>query len=121
LTKEDHLFNKGIIAFNKRQFYDAHEYWEELWLNYKLPDAKFIQGLIQLAVSYFHFFNKNINGARSMMKKCITKFEPYQNERGMDIQSLKRQIITVEDYFNKIIDTSVITDSYIIILKVSHK
>ena len=22
MTKEDHLFNKGIIAFNKRQFYD---------------------------------------------------------------------------------------------------
>ncbi|MBC8257315.1 MAG: DUF309 domain-containing protein [Candidatus Marinimicrobia bacterium] len=121
MTKENQLFNQGITAFNKRQFYDAHEYWEELWLNYKLDDAKFIQGLIQLAVSYFHFFNKNLNGARSMMKKCITKFEPYHNERGMDIQSLKKQIITVQNYFNKIMDTSYIADSYIITLKVTHK
>ena len=59
MKKEDVLFNKGIEAFNNRQFYDAHEYWEELWLDYKLNDAQFIQGLIQLAVSYFHFFNQN--------------------------------------------------------------
>ena len=121
MTKEDQLFNQGITAFNNRQFYDAHEYWEELWLNYKLDDAKFIQGLIQLAVSYFHFFNKNLNGARSMMKKCLTKFEPYQTERGMDVLILKSQIIMVRNYFNKILDTSVITSSYIITLKVIHK
>ena len=121
MTKDDQLFNQGIAAFNKRQFYDAHEYWEELWLEYKLDDAKFIQGLIQLAVSYFHFFNKNLNGARSMMKKCLTKFEPYQNERGMDVQGLKKQIITVQNYFNKIMDTSTIADSYIIVLKVKHE
>jgi predicted metal-dependent hydrolase len=46
MTKEDELFNKGIIAFNNRQYYDAHEFWEDLWLNYKLEDAKFVQGLI---------------------------------------------------------------------------
>jgi len=90
MTKEDELFNKGIIAFNNRQYYDAHEFWEDLWLNYKLEDAKFVQGLIQLAVSYFHFFNKNLNGARSMMKKCLTKFESYQRVRGVDVISLKR-------------------------------
>ena len=118
MSKEDELFNKGIIAFNNRQFYDAHEFWEDLWLNYKLEDAKFIQGLIQLAVSYFHFFNKNLNGAKSMMKKCLTKFEPYKRVWGADVASLKSQIIRVQNYFNEIEDTSIIEDSYIIILKI---
>lgn len=121
MNKEDELFNQGIIAFNNRQFYDAHEYWEELWLNYKLDDAKLIQGLIQLAVSYFHFFNNNLNGARSMMKKCLAKFEPFQNERGLDIIYLKEQIILVQNFLNEISDTSYIEDSYIIILKVIHE
>ena len=120
MTKEDELFNKGIIAFNNRQFYDAHEFWEDLWLNYKLEDAKFVQGLIQLAVSYFHFFNNNLNGARSMMKKCLIKFEPYQRVRGADVISLKTQIIRVQNYFNEIEYTSIIEDSYIITLKVIH-
>ena len=56
INKEDLLFQQGVQAFNERKFYDAHEYWEELWLEYKLDDAKFIQGLIQLSVSYFHLF-----------------------------------------------------------------
>ena len=41
MTIEDKLFQKGIDAFNDKCFYDAHEYWEELWLDYKLTDAKF--------------------------------------------------------------------------------
>ena len=121
MDKEYELFSKGIIAFNNRQYYDAHEYWEDLWLNYKLEDAKFIQGLIQLAVSYFHFFNKNINGARSMMNKCLAKFEPYQKVRGVDVISLKNQIIRVQSYFNEIEETSIIKDSYIIKIKVVHE
>ena len=121
MNNDEGLFQKGLDAFNNRQFYDAHEFWEELWLGYKLDDAKFIQGLIQLAVSYFHFFNKNLNGARSMMKKCLTKFESYQRVRGVDVISLKTQIIRVQNYFNKIEDTSIIKDSYIIKLKVIHE
>ena len=121
MKKEDLLFNKGIEAFNNREFYDAHEYWEELWLDYKLNDAQFIQGLIQLAVSYFHFFNQNLNGARSMLKKCLKKIDSIEVARGIDVIELKSQICNVQKYFDKIDNTSNITDSYIIILKVIHE
>ena len=112
------LFEKGLDAYNNKKFYDAHEYWEELWLDYKLKDAKFIQGLIQLAVSYFHLFNNNLNGARSMMRKCLGKFEGVEMARGMDINELKKQIEEVQDHFNNISNKSYIIDRYIIILKV---
>ena len=121
MTKEDELFQKGIDAFNDRCFYDAHEYWEELWLDYKLEDAYFIQGLIQLAVSYFHLFNNNLNGARSMMRKCLGKFEGVEMARGMDINELKKQIKQVQTHFNNISDKSYIIDSYIMRLKVLHE
>ena len=121
VKKEDVLFNKGIEAFNNRQFYDAHEYWEELWLDYKLNDARFIQGLIQLAVSYFHFFNQNLNGARSMLKKCLIKIDSIEVARGIDVVELKSQIFNVQKYFDKINNTNDISSSYIIILKVTHE
>lgn len=121
MTIEDELFQKGIDAFNSRCFYDAHEYWEELWLNYKLKDATFIQGLIQLAVSYFHLFNNNLNGARSMIRKCLGKFEGVEMARGIDINELKEQIKQVQTHFNNMSDKSYIIDSYIIILKVIHE
>ena len=121
MKKEDVLFHKGIEAFNNRQFYDAHEYWEELWLDYKLNDPNFIQGLIQLAVSYFHLFNQNLKGARSMIKKCLKKIDPFQTARGIDVIELKSKICNVQKYIINIDNTNDINDSYIITLKVIHK
>ena len=121
MKKEDILFHKGINAFNNRQFYDAHEYWEELWLDYKLSDSDFIQGLIQLAVSYFHLFNQNLKGARSMIKKCLKKIEPFQAARGIDVIELKAEIYNVQKYFNNIHTTNDINNRYLIILKVIHE
>ena len=121
VKKEDVLFNKGIEAFNNRQFYDAHEYWEELWLDYKLNDPNFIQGLIQLAVSYFHLFNQNLKGARSMIKKCLKKIDPFQTTRGIDVIELKSKICNVQKYIENIDNTNNINDSYIITLKVIHE
>ena len=121
MKKEQELFHQGLEAFNNRRFYDAHEFWEELWLDYKLEDAYFIQGLIQLAVSYFHYFNGNIKGARSMAKKCLVKFEPFDSARGIDIDILRSQIIDLQKRFIEIDDTSYNIDIYIITLKVIHE
>ena len=64
-VKEDKIKNKlfynGLNAFNDKDYYDAHEYWEDLWSDYILKDAKFVQGLIQLSVGYFHISNYNFN------------------------------------------------------------
>jgi len=121
LNKEEQLFHNGMQAFNDRRFYDAHEFWEELWLEYKLEDANFIQGLIQLAVSYFHLFNNNLNGARSMIAKCLVKFENFELDRGMNVNELKEKIKQVQEHFNNITDNSDIIDSYILTLKVIHE
>jgi len=118
MKQEDELFQKGIDAFNDRCFYDAHEYWEELWLDFKLEDTKFIQGLIQLAVGYFHLFNNNLNGARSMIRKCLGKFEGFERVRGINIKKLIKQVEEVQIYLNNIEDISYIIDRYILTLKV---
>ena len=87
------LFIKGLEAFNDRSFYDAHEYWEDLWSDYRLKDAKLIQGLIQLSVGYFHITNLNINGARGLLNKCIPKFQLYKsNTRGIDTELIINRV-----------------------------
>ena len=122
MNQENIIFKKGINAFNSRHFYDAHEFWEELWLDYKLPDATFIQGLIQLSVSYFHYYNGNLKGAKSMLKKCLTKFDCYNERvRGIDIIDLKSKIIDLQKLYFQIDSTSVNIDRYVITLKVSHE
>ncbi len=118
MADEKEIFNKGILAFNERRFYDAHEYWEKLWVNHKLKDAKFIQGLIQLAVGYFHLFNQNLNGARSMVRKSIGKFDSFEIVRDIDSPALVDEIKLLEFHLNSIDKTSCFIDSYIIKLKV---
>tara|TARA_B100002052_G_C15686812_1_gene508775 strand:- start:422 stop:799 length:378 start_codon:yes stop_codon:yes gene_type:complete len=74
--KED-LFIKGIVAFNNQDFYGAHEYWEEIWSDYKLSDPDIIQGMIQFSVGYFHFSNSNPKGAVGLLSKSIKKLTPF--------------------------------------------
>ena len=70
-------FSKGLIAFNNKNFYDAHEHWEDMWSNYYFKDRLFIQGLIQVSVGYFHITNLNLKGANGLFTKCIPKLEKF--------------------------------------------
>ena len=96
------LYNKGLEAFRKHEFYDAHEYWEDLWSDYYLHDAKFIQGLIQLSVGYFHISNLNINGAKGLLNKCIPKLEYFSPEyRDLDITLILDSVNITLEYLDK--------------------
>ena len=63
------LFQKGLAEYEKGDYFEAHETWEDLWSDYYLPDRKFVQGLIQLAVSFVHLGNGNMTGARNLLRK----------------------------------------------------
>ena len=121
MQNEKDIFKKGVLAFNEKRFYDAHEYWEDLWVNHKLKDAKFIQGLIQLAVSYFHLFNQNLNGARSMIRKSRGKFDSFETVRGINVLDLIEEIKRVDEHMNNIDEVSCFKDNYIISLKVNYE
>ena len=53
--EKDRLFQKGLDAFNSAHFYDAHEHWEEVWLETPNPEKMFLQGLIQVAAAFHHY------------------------------------------------------------------
>ena len=74
------LFYKGVDSFNKKNYYDAHEYFEKMWTEHKLEDKLFIQALIQLSVAYFHISNFNKNGAIGLFKKTFSKLNKYVND-----------------------------------------
>ena len=87
LDKRDLLFMKGVECFNEKKFYDAHEFWEDLWSDYPLKDALFIQGLIQVSVAYFHITNLNLTGSRSLFNKSLPKLKKFPfNHRNFDVK-----------------------------------
>jgi len=91
--KKEELFLSGLKTFNEENFFDAHEIWEDLWSEYYLKDRDFIQGLIQLAVCFVHLQNKNINGARSLLKKSTKKLYSFpHNHRNVKLKELKHMM-----------------------------
>ena len=90
------LFQEGLSHYRSGDFFESHESWEDLWSDYYLEDKKFIQGLIQLSVSFVHLRNGNINGAKSLLNKSKEKFQLFSGvHRTVNIKILLDQIETI--------------------------
>jgi uncharacterized protein len=62
-------YHRGICLFNARDFYDAHEVWEDVWRESEGLEKRFLQGLIQAAVAFHHHSTGNVVGACSLMER----------------------------------------------------
>jgi predicted metal-dependent hydrolase len=63
LTADEELhLERGIALFNSGKFWEAHEAWEEIWMNHPEDGRFFIQGLIQLAAAYHQLGKKVYRG-----------------------------------------------------------
>ncbi len=71
------LFERGIEEFNRQFFFEAHDTWEELWMETTGNHRLFYQGLIQTAVGFYHLGNQNYKGACSQFGKALSKIEQY--------------------------------------------
>lgn len=62
----DPLYLRGIEQFNREEFFEAHDTWEELWTEFRGEGRNFYKGLIQTAVALHHAGNNNYHGARKL-------------------------------------------------------
>jgi hypothetical protein len=80
---------RGIVHFNRREFFEAHEVWEAIWMESRRDRADFFKGLIQAAVAILHFSNGNLSGARKLyegQKRLLIAYAP--RFLGLDVQGL---------------------------------
>ena len=56
------LYRAGIELFNRGEFFEAHEVWEDLWHACASADRRFYQALIQAAVAAYHWGRGNAAG-----------------------------------------------------------
>src|SRR5215468_11183498 len=84
----DPRYLAGILFFNQRDFFEAHEVWEDVWTEASGPERRFYQGLIQAAVALHHFRNGNVRGALKLYRTGRAYMEPL-GERffGLDKQT----------------------------------
>ena len=72
----------GISLFNRAAFFEAHEALEDVWRAAPVPEKKFFQGLIQIAVGLHHYGNGNLVGARSLLARAARNLGAYPETFG---------------------------------------
>jgi predicted metal-dependent hydrolase len=88
--KKGHLFQTGLDAFNSAHFYDAHEHWEEIWLETPNPDKMFLQGLIQVAAAFHHYSRNNLQGTKNLLQAGVSKLDFFpEKHRGLEVEPLR--------------------------------
>jgi predicted metal-dependent hydrolase len=91
--EKDRLYQKGLEAFNSAHFYDAHEHWEEVWLETPNPDKKFLQGLIQVAAAFHHYSRSNLHGTRNLLMAGLLKLDCFPEVHGgLEIEALREAV-----------------------------
>ena len=68
-NNSDRRFLYGLELFNQREFFACHEVLESLWLKEPEPERQLTQGLIQIAVAYYHSLKGNQRGALKLMRR----------------------------------------------------
>lgn len=73
----DELLHLGIDLYNAGHYWNAHEAWEQVWLDADREERAFYQGLIQLTAAFVHVTRNEYPGAIRLLDAGIEKLEKY--------------------------------------------
>lgn len=62
---------EGIVHFNDRDYFEAHEAWEDHWGFGPPAERALVLGLIKAAVALHHLRNGNENGFKWQLEKAL--------------------------------------------------
>jgi predicted metal-dependent hydrolase len=88
-------FNRHYVGyfrfFNEQLYYEAHDVLEEVWLPIRgRPQAKFYQGLIQMAGGFVHLQKGRLDPAARLFALALTNFEAYPSRHaGVDLDAIR--------------------------------
>ena len=84
---EDNFFN-ALNLFNNQKWYEAHDAFEDIWINLNGDERQIIQGILQVSVSQFHLSKGNLNGATILLGEGLGRIKNRTNiDLGIDLVS----------------------------------
>jgi predicted metal-dependent hydrolase len=91
-VEQNDLFLQGVEHFQRGDYFEAHEVWEELWREATVETRAFYKGLIQLAVALLHAERGNRRGAERLFHSALRLLKPYRpTYAGYDLDTLLRE------------------------------
>ena len=65
----------ALNLFNKHEWYEAHDAFEEIWNSVDGDERQVIQGILQVSVSQFHLSKGNLNGATILLGEGLGRIK----------------------------------------------
>ena len=85
MTPEE-LLLEGMRLYNEGSFFEAHEAWEEVWLEAEASEREFYQGLIQVTAAFVHVTRNEYPGSVRLLDAGIAKLARYgASRRGIKV------------------------------------
>ena len=73
---------EGLACYRSREFFLAHEHWEDAWRAAAEPEKSFLQALIHIAAAFHHLGRQNATGAERQLRRALRRLEGYPAEFG---------------------------------------
>lgn len=94
---------KGVLLFNHHLFFEVHEVLEAQWVQEVDPERRFLQGLIQIAVAFYHQSNGNWRGSVSLLDDGLEKINPYAPVYlGLELTAFAAELETCRDRLKRL-------------------
>ena len=105
---QDDLFT-ALNLFNKHEWYEAHDAFEEIWNSIDGDERQIIQGILQVSVSQFHLSKGNLNGATILLGEGLGRIKTRTHiNLGIDLESFCR---CLEDLLRKLQYKEILSDT----------
>ena len=80
---------RGVELFNRQEFYEAHEAWEQGWIDEVSDDRRLLQGLIQVAAGFYKLQTGSPVGTVKLLEQGSAKLRSFVGRSyGVDLEAL---------------------------------
>jgi hypothetical protein len=84
---------KGLQAFNQREFYDAHEYFEDAWRISPLEEREIYRALLQLSGGFYRLTQDRPAAARKFFDRALIWLRPFPASfKSLDVEDLRARL-----------------------------
>ncbi|HVE85981.1 MAG TPA: DUF309 domain-containing protein [Myxococcales bacterium] len=84
---------RGVALFNRQEFYEAHEVWEQVWVDEIGDERLLLQGLIQVAAGFYKLQVGAPHGTVKLLERGLEKLRRFLGASlGVDLESFLPQV-----------------------------
>jgi predicted metal-dependent hydrolase len=80
---------RGLELIRAGAYFEAHEELEDEWRTAPVSERDFLQGLVHVAVAWYHAERGNRPGCERQLEKAARRLGPYApGHRGLDVAAV---------------------------------